>query len=82
VGLPAAGNTFSRARTGIPASAQTRPKPETVRFEEAVSVHGRGIEAAARDIKRLNDHLVAGAAYPALEASGALLASRISDASP
>jgi phosphate:Na+ symporter len=47
-----------------------------------VSVHGRGIEAAARDIKRLNDHLVAGAAYPSLEASGALLASRISDASP
>jgi phosphate:Na+ symporter len=30
-----------------------------------------------RDIKRLNDHLVAGAAYPVLEASGALLASRI-----
>jgi phosphate:Na+ symporter len=25
-----------------------------------------------RDIKRLNDHLVAGAAYPVLEASGAL----------
>ena len=30
-----------------------------------------------RDIKRLNDHLVAGAAYPVLEASGAMLASRI-----
>jgi hypothetical protein len=30
-----------------------------------------------RDIKRLNDHLVAGAAYPVLEASCALLASRI-----
>jgi phosphate:Na+ symporter len=30
-----------------------------------------------RDIKRLNDHLVTGAAYPVLEASGALLASRI-----
>jgi phosphate:Na+ symporter len=35
-----------------------------------------------RDIKRLNDHLVAGAAYPLLEASGALLASRIADRSP
>jgi phosphate:Na+ symporter len=35
-----------------------------------------------RDIKRLNDHLVAGAANPVLEASGALLASRISDGSP
>jgi phosphate:Na+ symporter len=35
-----------------------------------------------RDIKRLNDHLVAGAAYPVLEASSALLASRISDGSP
>ena len=35
-----------------------------------------------RDIKRLNDHLVAGAAYPVLEASGALLASRIADGSP
>jgi phosphate:Na+ symporter len=35
-----------------------------------------------RDVKRLNDHLVAGAAYPVLEASGALLASWISDGSP
>jgi phosphate:Na+ symporter len=35
-----------------------------------------------RDIKRLNDHLVACAAYPVLEASGALLASPISDGSP
>jgi phosphate:Na+ symporter len=34
-----------------------------------------------RDIKRLNDHLVAGAAYPVLEARGALLASRISEGS-
>jgi phosphate:Na+ symporter len=34
------------------------------------------------DIKRLNDHLVAGAAYPMLEARGALLATRISDRSP
>jgi phosphate:Na+ symporter len=34
-----------------------------------------------RDIKRLNDRLVAGAAYPVLEASGALLASRISEGS-
>jgi len=34
-----------------------------------------------RDIKRLNDHLVAGAADPVLEASGALLASRISEGS-
>ena len=34
-----------------------------------------------RDIKRLNDHLVAGAAYPVLEARGALLASRISERS-
>jgi phosphate:Na+ symporter len=30
-----------------------------------------------RDIKRLNDHLVAGAAYPVLEASGDLMPSRI-----
>jgi phosphate:Na+ symporter len=35
-----------------------------------------------RDIKRFNDHLVVGAAYPVLEASGALLASGISDGSP
>jgi phosphate:Na+ symporter len=34
-----------------------------------------------RDIKRLTDHLVAGAPYPALEARGALLASRVSDGS-
>jgi len=34
-----------------------------------------------RDIKRLNDHLVAGAAYPLLEASGELLPSRIADES-
>jgi phosphate:Na+ symporter len=32
-----------------------------------------------RDIKRLNDHLVAGAAYPVLEASGDLMPSRIVD---
>ena len=32
-----------------------------------------------RDIKRLNDHLVAGAAYPVLEASGDLMPSRIID---
>ena len=32
-----------------------------------------------RDIKRLNDHLVAGAAYPVLEASGDLMPSRISE---
>jgi len=30
-----------------------------------------------RDIKRLNDHLVAGAAYPVLEAAGELMPSRI-----
>jgi phosphate:Na+ symporter len=33
----------------------------------------------SRDIKRLNDHLVAGAAYPVLEASGDLMPSRIVD---
>ena len=32
-----------------------------------------------RDIKRLNDHLVAGAAYPLLEAAGELMPSRIAD---
>ena len=32
-----------------------------------------------RDIKRLNDHLVAGAAYPVLEAAGELMPSRIVD---
>jgi len=32
-----------------------------------------------RDIKRLNDHLVAGAAYPVLQASGDLMPSRIID---
>ena len=32
-----------------------------------------------RDIKRLNDHLVAGAAYPVLEATGDLMPSRIAD---
>jgi phosphate:Na+ symporter len=34
-----------------------------------------------RSIKRLNNHLVAGAAYSVLEARGALLASRVSDGS-
>jgi phosphate:Na+ symporter len=32
-----------------------------------------------RDIKRLNDHLIAGAAYPVLEAAGELMPSRIVD---
>jgi phosphate:Na+ symporter len=32
-----------------------------------------------RDIKRLNDHLVAGAAYPPLEAAGELMPSRIAE---
>jgi hypothetical protein len=32
-----------------------------------------------RDIKRLNDHLVAGAAYPVLEATGDLMPSRIAE---
>ena len=32
-----------------------------------------------RDIKRLNDHLVAGAAYPVLEAAGELMPTRIAD---
>jgi phosphate:Na+ symporter len=32
-----------------------------------------------RDIKRLNDHLVAGAAYPVLEAAGELMPSRIAE---
>ncbi len=32
-----------------------------------------------RDIKRLNDHLVAGAAYPVLEATGDIMPSRIAD---
>jgi hypothetical protein len=35
-----------------------------------------------RDIKRLNDHLGAGAAYPVLQARGARVLSRISDRSP
>jgi phosphate:Na+ symporter len=32
-----------------------------------------------RDIKRLNDYLVAGAAYPVLEAAGELMSSRIAE---
>jgi len=32
-----------------------------------------------RDIKRLNDHLIAGAAYPVLESAGELMSSRIVD---
>jgi phosphate:Na+ symporter len=32
-----------------------------------------------RDIKRINDHLVAGSAYPVLEAGGHLMASRLRD---
>lgn len=32
-----------------------------------------------RDIKRLNDHLIAGAAYPVLEAAGDLMPSRLAD---
>jgi len=35
-----------------------------------------------RDIKRLNDHLVAAAAYPLLEASGHLMASRLAQEEP
>lgn len=34
-----------------------------------------------RDIKRLNDHLIAGAAYPVLEAKGDLMASRVAQRS-
>jgi len=34
-----------------------------------------------RDLKRINDHLVAGAAYPVLERGGELLPSRIGNAS-
>ena len=35
-----------------------------------------------RDLKRINDHLVAGAAYPVLEREGKLLPSRISNTNP
>lgn len=32
-----------------------------------------------RDLKQINSHIVAAAAYPVLERSGALLASRVAD---
>jgi phosphate:Na+ symporter len=35
-----------------------------------------------RDLKRVNDHLVAGAAYPVLQGQGELLSSRVRDAAP
>jgi phosphate:Na+ symporter len=79
--------------TGDPRAARAlvEQKREFRRWEaDAIRAHlascGRAMEdrrclSTCRDIKRLNDHLVAGAAYPVLEASGALLASRISDGS-
>lgn len=81
--------------TGDPRAARvlTQQKAEFRRREaEAIKTHfaelrDRGKTGAPqtsaldlmRDIKRLNDHLVAGAAYPVLEASGDLMASRIAD---
>ena len=58
-----------------------RREADAIRAHLAQLRKGNGRQALPldllRDIKRLNDHLVAGAAYPVLEASGALLASRI-----
>ncbi len=81
--------------TGDPhaARALTKQKSEFRRREaDAIRAHlaqlrkSNGRQALPldllRDIKRLNDHLVAGAAYPVLEARGALLATRISAGSP
>ena len=80
--------------TGDPRAARvlTQQKAEFRRREaEAIktyfAVRGGDRSAATqtsaldlmRDIKRLNDHLVAGAAYPVLEASGDLMPSRIVD---
>jgi phosphate:Na+ symporter len=75
------------------ARAPTRQKSEFRRREaDAIRAHlaqlrkSNGRQALPldllRDIKRLNDHLVAGAAYPVLEARGAPPARRISARSP
>jgi phosphate:Na+ symporter len=79
--------------TGDPRAAKvlTQQKAEFRRREsDAIKAHfaelrDRGKTSAPppstldllRDIKRLNDHLVAGAAYPVLEATGDLMASRM-----
>jgi phosphate:Na+ symporter len=90
--LRAAASVFM---TGDPRAARvlTQQKAEFRRREaEAIKTHfaelrGGNRSAATqtsaldlmRGIKRLNDHLVAGAAYPVLEASGDLMPSRIVD---
>jgi len=63
-----------------------RREAEAVRshFARLRDQHNRTPQEAApldllRDIKRLNDHLVAGAAYPVLEAAGELMPSQIVD---
>ena len=62
-----------------------RREAEAIRahFARLREADASGPEAAPldlmRDIKRLNDHLVAGAAYPVLEAAGELMPSRIAD---
>ena len=62
-----------------------RREAEAIRahFARLREADASGPEAAPldlmRDIKRLNDHLIAGAAYPVLEAAGELMPSRIAD---
>ena len=62
-----------------------RREAEAVRthFARLRETRSPGPEASPLDllrgVKRINDHLVAGAAYPVLEAAGELMPSRISD---
>jgi phosphate:Na+ symporter len=60
-----------------------RREADAIRAHLAQFRKGNGRQASPldllRDIKRLNDHLVASAAYPVLEPSGGMLASRASD---
>jgi phosphate:Na+ symporter len=63
-----------------------RRKADAIRANLAQLRKSNGIQALPlallRDVKRLNDHLVAGATYPVLGARGAFLATRISARSP
>ncbi len=87
--LHAAASVFM---TGDPRAARALTEQKTEfrkREADAIRAHlaqfreNAGAQAlpldVVRDIKRLNDHLIAGAAYPVLEASGDLMASRMTD---
>jgi phosphate:Na+ symporter len=69
---PATGAPRGSFRSRRPSSARARVKPSRL-ISPGFASSARATAPALdllRDIKRLNDHLVAGAAYPVLEAGG------------